>query len=49
MLAQLAEQKRLEDQAERQAQQLRDTQRRVDQLAERLEALRAIERARPRV
>jgi hypothetical protein len=47
LLAQLAEQKRLEDQAERQAQQLRDAQRRADQLAERLDAIRAIERARP--
>jgi hypothetical protein len=49
LLAQLADQKRLEDQAERQAQQLRDAQRRADQLAERLDAIRAIERARPRL
>jgi hypothetical protein len=49
LVAQLAEQKRLEDQAERQAQQLRDAQRRADQLAERLDAIRAIERARPRL
>ncbi|MBA2965275.1 MULTISPECIES: hypothetical protein [Ramlibacter] len=46
--AQLAEQKRLEDQIERQAQQLRDAQRRVEQLNDRLDALRAIERSRPR-
>ena len=49
LLAQLADQKRVEDQAERQAQQLRDAQRRADQLAERLDAIRAIERARPRL
>jgi len=47
--AQLAEQKRLEDQSERQAQQLRDAQRRAEQLSERLDAIRAIERARPRL
>ena len=33
------------DQLDRQAQQLRDTQRRNDQLSERLEAVRAIERS----
>lgn len=49
LLAQLAEQRRLEDIAERQAQQLRDAQRRAEQLADRLDALRAIERARPRL
>ena len=49
LLAQLAEQKRLEDVNDRQAQQLRETQRRADQLADRLDALRAIERSRPRM
>lgn len=49
LLAQLSEQKRLEDLNERQAQQLRESQRRADQLADRLDALRAIERARPRM
>jgi len=43
------EQRRVEDDRDRQAQQLRDAQKRIDQLTERLEALRAIERsfARP--
>ncbi len=41
----LMDQRRLEDGAERQAQQLRDSQRRIDQLNERLEAMRAIERS----
>ena len=41
----LLQQRRLEDQLDRQAQQLRDTQRRNDQLSERLEAVRAIERS----
>jgi hypothetical protein len=45
LLAQYAEQRRLEEQIERQAQQLRDAQRRIDQLNERLEAVRAIERS----
>jgi hypothetical protein len=49
LAAQLAELKRLEDQSERQAQQLRDAQRRSEQLSERLDAIRAIERVRPRV
>jgi len=49
LLAQLAELKRLEDLNDRQAQQLRESQRRADQLADRLDALRAIERARPRM
>jgi hypothetical protein len=49
LLAQIGEQKRLEDQIERQAQQLREAQRRADQLADRLDAIRAIERARPRL
>lgn len=43
--ARLAEQRRLEDQLERQAQQLREQQRRIDQLASQLDALRAIERS----
>ncbi len=50
--ARLLQQRRLEEQLERQAQQLRDAQRRTDQLNERLEAVRAIERsltARPPV
>ncbi|HET8744451.1 MAG TPA: hypothetical protein VFM98_02525, partial [Ramlibacter sp.] len=47
LAAQLAEQRRNEEAAERQAQQLRDAQRRIDQLNERLEALRAIERSLP--
>lgn len=37
--------RRLEDTAERQAQQLREAQRKLDQLNERLEAMRAIERS----
>lgn len=40
--------RRADEQAERQAQQLREAQRRADQLADRLDALRAIERSRPR-
>lgn len=43
----LMDQRKLEDSAERQAQQLRESQRRIDQLTERLEALRAIERSLP--
>lgn len=43
--ARLAEQRRLEEQVERQGQQLRDQQRRIEQLASQLEALRAIERS----
>lgn len=44
-----AEQRRVEDDRDKQAQQLRDSQRRIDQLNDRIEALRAIERsfARP--
>lgn len=42
---QLMEQRRLEDSLERQGQQLRENQRRIDQLNERLEAMRAIERS----
>ena len=41
----LMDQRKLEDNADRQAQQLRDSQRRIDQLNERLEAMRAIERS----
>ena len=41
----LLQQRRLEDQLERQNQQLREAQRRNDQLNERLEAVRAIERS----
>jgi hypothetical protein len=47
LIAQFAEQRRIEEQGERQAQQLRDAQRRIDQLNERLEAVRAIERSLP--
>ena len=49
LAARYAEQRRVEDDRERQAQQLRDSQRRIEQLNDRLEALRAIERsfARP--
>lgn len=43
--ARLLQQRRLEEQLERQNQQLRDAQRRNDQLNERLEAVRAIERS----
>jgi len=47
--ARLLQQRRLEDQFDKQTQQLRELQRRNDQLNERLEAVRAIERslARP--
>ncbi|MFD2301303.1 hypothetical protein QRO11_19490 [Paracidovorax citrulli] len=41
----LLQQRRLEDQLDRQAQQLKEGQRRIDQLNERLEAMRAIERS----
>lgn len=41
----LLQQRRLEEQLERQTQQLRDAQRRNEQLSERLEAVRAIERS----
>jgi hypothetical protein len=47
LATQLAEQRRADEQAERQTQQLRDAQRRIDQLNERLEAVRAIERSLP--
>lgn len=45
MEARLLQVRRLEEQMERQSQQLRDAQRRNDQLNERLEAVRAIERS----
>ena len=41
----LLEQRRLEESLERQGQQLRENQRRIDQLSDRLEAMRAIERS----
>lgn len=41
----LMEQRKLEEAVERQAQQLREQQRRIEQLNERLEAMRAIERS----
>lgn len=45
LLVRVAEQRRLEDQVERQAAQLRESQRNVQQLNEKLEALKAIERS----
>ncbi len=45
LFARLSEQRRLEEQLERQASAVRDLQRRADQLAAQLEALRAIERS----
>lgn len=47
LLNQHAQQQRLEEQLDRQQQQLREVQRRTDQLSERLEALRALERSMP--
>jgi TolA-binding protein len=47
LAAQWSEQRRVEEQLERQAQQLRDGQRRIDQLNDRLQALRAMERSLP--
>ena len=49
LAARFAEQRRVEEDRDKQAQQLRDAQRRIDQLNDRIEALRAIERsfARP--
>ena len=41
----LMEQRRLEDTVDRQGQQLRESQRRIEQLTDRLEAMRAIERS----
>ena len=45
LVARFIEQRRVEDERDRLAAQLRDSQRRVEQLTERLEALRAIERS----
>jgi hypothetical protein len=45
LAARYNEQRRVEDEREKQAQQLRDSQRRIDQLTDRIEALRAIERS----
>ncbi len=45
LLARAQEQRRLEDQIDKQGQQLREQQRRIDQLASQLEALKAIERS----
>lgn len=45
LLAQQAETRRLEEQLERQTQQAKDAHRRIDQLNDRLEALRAVERS----
>lgn len=45
LMARLADQRRLEELAERQATQLREQQRRLEQLGQQLEALRAIERS----
>jgi enoyl-CoA hydratase/carnithine racemase len=49
LAARYLEQRRVEDDRDKQVQQLRDSQRRIDQLNDRIEALRAIERsfARP--
>jgi hypothetical protein len=45
LAARYAEQRRVEDDRERQVQQLRESQRRIEQLNDRIEALRAIERS----
>lgn len=45
LAAQYNEQRRVDESADRQAQQLRDAQRRIDQLNDRLEAMRAVERS----
>lgn len=45
LASRFAEQRRLEEQLEKQNQQMRDVQRRLDQTNERLEALKAIERS----
>ncbi|MCE4553582.1 hypothetical protein [Pelomonas cellulosilytica] len=47
LAARLAEQRRLQDSVDRLTQQLRDAQRRNDQLNEKLEALKAIEQTLP--
>jgi hypothetical protein len=45
LAARYVDQRRVEDDRDRQAQQLRDSQRRIEQLNDRIEALRAIERS----
>lgn len=45
LIARVQDLRRLEEQQERQSQQLRDAQRRIELLSERLEAMRAIERS----
>ena len=45
LAARYLEQRRIEDDRDRQSQQVRDSQRRIEQLNDRLEALRAIERS----
>jgi len=45
LAARYLEQRRVEDDRDRQVQQLKDAQRRIDQLNDRIEALRAIERS----
>jgi hypothetical protein len=45
LVSRLGEQRRLEDHVERQNQQLRDAQKKQDQLAQQIDALRAIERS----
>lgn len=45
LVARLGEQRRAEEAAERHAAQVRDQQRRIDQLNERLQAVRALERS----
>jgi len=45
LAARIAEERRLEDELERQSSQRRDTQRTIQQLSEKLEALKAIERS----
>ena len=45
LAASLSDQRRLEDTVDRQAQQLRDSQRRIDMLNDRLDAMRDIERS----
>jgi DNA repair ATPase RecN len=45
LAARYQEQRRVEEDRDRQAQQLRDSQRRIEQLTDRIEALRAIERS----
>ena len=45
LAARYGEQRRLEDQLDKQTQQTREVQRRLDQTSERLEALKAIERS----